>query len=133
MSDYERNKVLRYPLQEKDYNRYELTSDNIEEIEDKFKSLFDHRNSSRYFELDCCYGTSQRYLDYNIYHSYGDESGDFGQSRELYDSEKEKYLPIFQQIIPDIDMNLVKLIDYCWYNCTESPDYYSENSFYEEV
>ena len=39
-------------------------------------------------------------------------------------NEKEKYRPIWEQILPGIDMNKVRLVEFCWYNCSEAPDYY---------
>ena len=38
---------------------------------------------------------------------------------------------------PEVDMNKVHLVEFCWYNCSEAPDYYSmdkgKDPFYEEV
>jgi hypothetical protein len=75
------------------------------------------------------------YLDYVIEREYDADGGEWGKTRALYDSEKSKYLPVFQNVVPDIDMDLVRLVEYCWYNCSEADDYYdeTEDPFYKEV
>ena len=64
-----------------------------------------------------------------------DISKSYGKTRALTDREKAKYLPVFQQIDPDVNMNFVRLVEFCWYNCSEAPDYYDETDdpFYREV
>ena len=70
----------------------------------------------------------------NLEYDY-EGSGDYGKIRSLYESEKEKYLPVFKQLDPEIDMNNVRLVEFCWYNGTEAPDYYNEvyDDFYKEI
>ena len=77
--------------------------------------------------------TERRFVDYLL--EYDDDSdGDYGKVRELYNSEKDRYRGIFQQLGP-IDMNKVRLVEFCWYNATDAPDYYDIESdpFYDPV
>ena len=62
-------------------------------------------------------------------------NGDWGKNRPLTTNEKEKYSELFSKI-GVTDMDKVRLVEYCWYNCSEAPDYYDEASgddFYKEV
>ena len=81
--------------------------------------------------------TDGNFIDYKLEHSYGEDCGDWGRNRELYQEEKDKYRPIFEQIFPNIDMNKVRLVEYCWYNCSEAPDYYDDvnekDGFYKPI
>ena len=54
---------------------------------------------------------------------------------KISDSEKEKFRPVFQRIDPDINMDYVRLVEFCWYNGCEAPDYYDpqEDPFYKEL
>ena len=81
-------------------------------------------------------GDSNRYLAYELYSDYGEESGEFGRSRFLTEKEQEKYKKIFSKAIPEefIDPSLFKYVDYCYYNCCECDDYYvKKDSFEEEI
>ena len=119
MSDYCIEKVLRYPINESPWD-----------IEDKCPSLFNKELPS--FQVA---PTESDFIDYVLESDYGHDSGDWGRNRALSENEKAKYLPIFQQILPNINMDEVRLVEYCWYNCTEAPDYYDEedNDFDAEV
>ena len=121
MSDYCREKVLRYPINEDPWN-----------IETKYSSLFGGRLPN--FQVA---PTESNFIDYVLESEYGTSIGDWGRNRELYQEEKDKYRPIFEQIFPNIDMNKVRLVEYCWYNCSEAPDYYDnkngKDGFYEAV
>lgn len=77
--------------------------------------------------------TESAFVDYILEYD-GDSDGEYGKVRELYDSEKDKYRDIFQQL-GTIDMNKVRLVEFCWYNATEAPDYYDIESdpFYDPV
>lgn len=121
MSDYCRQKVLRYPV---DTDPWEIEKNNIK----LFKSLRDLPT----FQIA---PTVSTFIDYVLEDEYGYGCGDWGKNRELYDTEKEKYKPVFEQIIPDVDMDKVRLVEYCWYNCSEAPDYYdnTNDKFYDEV
>lgn len=129
MSDYCRNLVLRYPI----------TEDQAEELEEKLSNTHLGRHyKDGYFET--CGATDHNYdykyfLDYVVKSSYGEECGDFGKIRKLQALEAEKFKPLFELLIPDIDMSKVKVVDYCWYNCCEPPAYYDEvdDPFYKAL
>jgi hypothetical protein len=78
--------------------------------------------------------TKEAFIDYVLDREW-DCDGDYGKVRELYDSEKEKFRPIFQQLDPDINMDYVRLVEFCWYNGSEAPSYYdpTEDPFYKEL
>ena len=121
MSSYVREKVLRVPL--KNYNI------NIEELENNPKCSYGEVNK---FQIA---PTESKFFDFVIEHEYDVCNDDFGRTRALTNSEKEKYKLLFEEMIPNINMNDVRLVEYCWYNCTEAPDYYNEtnDNFYDEI
>ena len=139
MSTYVREKVLRIPFDK-------LSMDNInnvlaqkyEDYEDDypyyleraFPDLFSYR-TKHMFQIA---PTSESFLDY-VLESEWDADGEYGITRALTDREKEKYRPKFAQIDPDINMDFVRLVEFCWYNCCEAPDYYdgTNDPFYNEV
>lgn len=77
--------------------------------------------------------TERRFVDYLLEYD-GDSDGEYGKVRELYPIESEKYLDTFRQL-GTIDMDKVRLVEFCWYNATEAPDYYDIESdpFYDPV
>lgn len=121
MSDYCREKVLRYPVNEDPWD-----------IEERFTSLFKSHRELPTFQVA---PTESNFIDYILESDYGYDCGDWGRNRALSENEKVKYLPIFQQIFPNINMDEVRLVEYCWYNCTEAPNYYDEedNDFNKEI
>ena len=124
MSDYSRFKVLRYPITKEDRTR-------IENMENYMG--YRRIKGCGYFDIQC---TEKRaYLDYVLKHSYGDECGEFGKTRALTMLEQKTFKHLFTQFFPDIDMKKVRLVDYCWYNCCEPPDYYNpeEDPFYNTL
>lgn len=141
MSTYVREKVLRIP-------RYKMNFAHIvKKLEEKFPKHDVMEDLGFYLEnvLPDQFGygdrnkfqmspTREPFIDYVLDHEY-DCDGDYGKVRELYDSEKEKFRPIFQQLDPDINMDYVRLVEFCWYNGCEAPDYYDpqEDPFYKEL
>lgn len=77
--------------------------------------------------------TERAFVDYILEYD-GDSDGEYGKVRELYSIESEKYLDTFRQL-GTIDMDKVRLVEFCWYNATEAPDYYDIESdpFYDPV
>lgn len=131
MSSYVREKVLRIPIKytnlEAKYGDLESVFDNIA---NDFPELYEYATVGK-FQLA---PTEGYFLDYVLDYEY-DADGEFGKIRDLYESEKQKYKPIFDQILGDCDMDKVRLVEFCWYNCCEAPDYYdkSDDPFFEEV
>lgn len=124
MSDYCHETALRYPISCDDADRI-----------DSMRNYMGYKEITgvSYFTLT---GTDAgMYLDYVIYHSYGDECGEWTKVRNLYESEKLEFKHLFEQFFPDINMNKVNMVDYCWYNCCEPPDCYdvTNDPFYAPV
>lgn len=132
MSDYSRSKVVRLKA-----TLDELGISDIWDIENKFPDLFlsecytEYKKSKKpYFEIA---PTEQPFIDFVIFHSYGEECDDWGRTRELTRNELAKYIPIFQQILPTVKAEQLRYVDYCFYNCCEAPDYFDEDEFFEEI
>ena len=124
MSDYARKKALRVPIE---FTGFDTSNANdiYGELETFIKSVdenFDISPTERFF------------VDYELpTKKYA--NGDWGKNRSLTANEKEKYSELFSKI-GVTDMDKVRLVEYCWYNCSEAPDYYDEASgddFYKEV
>ena len=139
MSTYVREKVLRIPMDKLDITNIrekckELDEDYYDDftwyLEKVFPDLFDYATIGMFKVAP----TEEQYFDYVLDYEY-DAYGEYGKTRALYDSEKEKYLPKFQQIDPNINMDHVRLVEFCWYNGTDAPDYYNDkhDDFYDEV
>lgn len=141
MSTYVREKVLRIPRHKMNFAHVvrileeKFPNENIMDdlnfyIESALPNLFDYATVGK-FQIA---PTEENYIDYVLEYEW-DADGEYGKTRALYDSEKKKYEPIFRQLDPDINMNWVRLVEFCWYNCTEAPDYYDDehDSFYDEV
>jgi len=129
MSDYRHEKALRVPCQ-----KYGIGVDFDKEDPDDFER--EHRELFRGLPCFRFSPTNTLFLDYLLLSEW-DSYGEFGKTRSLYPREKEKYLSVFQQLIPEIDMDDVRLVEYCWYDGTEAPDYYDKSAchddFYDEI
>ncbi len=127
MSDYVKNKVLRYPIPKSILEKYE--KDDIYYVyEDLFPELFNY-NKPNYFTITYAYdydnSIGNYYLDYQLESHYGVDAGDWGFSRELTQEEKEKYILEFKKIFEDVDMDKVHKVVYNYYNGVDEQDYYS--------
>ena len=133
MSSYVREKVLRVPVDciNLDYIKSKVNTDDLCDEEDLYELVDSYLSILDKFEISPTY---EFFIDYVLEYDY-EGSGDYGKIRSLYESEKEKYLPVFKQLDPEIDMNNVRLVEFCWYNGTEAPSYYNDldDSFYKEV
>ena len=116
MSDYRYMRVIRCKV---DMNKIKVSS--IWDLEDKFPDLFDI-SLPRYFEKAPV--EEENYLDYVLESkvSYGE---DWGKSRYLSNDETVKYLPLFQQIYPDVEEKDLRAVEFCWYDCSEAPLYFN--------
>ena len=121
MSDYLRTKAVLYPITEEQADKidkilppYDTTPWHIEGLDDGKKINY--------------------YLSYELDSTYGEDSGDFGFSRKLTEKEVEVFNPEFMSIFfkYNIDQkdrivyssDLLKYVDWCYYNCCEAEDYY---------
>lgn len=144
MSDYNRIKAVRYKLSDEELAHFAVS--NGYELRDKFEKLLGHQigcNPEDRFELAMT--ESDRFLDYVLVDEEGE--GEYGKVRELTAIEKFRYGAILDNqfykmekeagikvhIFP-IQKNF-RLVDFCWYNCCEAPDYFDEEAdeFYDEV
>lgn len=141
MSTYVREKVLRIPMERIDtsYIKNIITEKYPDEdCEDDFSwylekalpDVFDYATVGK-FQIA---PTEEAYFDYVLEKEW-DADGEYGKTRALTENEKAKYLSTFQKIDPNINMDWVRLVEFCWYNCCEAPDYYDHmnDSFYDEV
>ena len=83
--------------------------------------------------------TEEFFIDYNL-PCNDDGEGEWGKVRTLYQTEYDKYEKLFNKLFnyrlrcyPDD----FRLVEYCWYDCSEAPDYFDESTyhddFYDEV
>lgn len=131
MSTYVREKVLRIPLEKLNLQFTEEEKDDLSwSLEERFPDIFDYATEGK-FQLA---PTSCDFVDFVLEKEW-DADGEYGKTRSLSECEKAKYLPKFQQIDPDVNMDDVRLVEFCWYNGCEAPDYYDETDdpFYQEV
>ena len=138
MSCYVREKVLRIPFDKlhKDWfaENFDLNDPDLR-CNLEFNPLFEYFHKDKnYFQAS---PTEEFFIDYVIDRDSDACDGEWGKFRSLTVREQEKYRLVFQQIDPYIDMNDVHLVEYCWYNGTEAPDYYddctSHDDFYDEI
>lgn len=140
MSCYCREKVLRIPVDKINFRR--LEENGIDKsavglyymVDDIYSDIWDYATPGKFSWAPTEY---YKFVDYVLDYDSDADDGSWGKTRSLKETEKEKYRSIFMQIDPDINMNDVRLVEFCWYNSTEAPDYYNEitfhDSFYDEV
>ena len=139
MSTYVKEKVLRIPMERLNMDNIKnILAEKYEDYEDDFSfylentfpEIFDYATVGM-FQIA---PTIESFIDYVLEREW-DADGEYGKTRALNDNEKAKYLSTFQQIDPDVNMDYVRLVEFCWYNGTEAPDYYDDTNdpFYDEV
>lgn len=124
MSDYCHNKVIRMKV-----TPQQLGLDDVWDLEQIHKDLFDFKKNEPYMEIA---PTKESFIDYVLSHTYGKECGEWGNARRLYMKEIEEYLPIFKKIYPNCTADDLRYVDYCWYNCSEAPDYFETDESDEQ-
>ncbi len=83
--------------------------------------------------------TEKFFIDYNL-PCNNEAEGDWGKVRTLSTSEYSKYEKLFNEVF-DYQLRCYptdfRLVEYCWYDCSEAPDYFDESTyhddFYDEV
>jgi hypothetical protein len=134
MSDYHREKVLRIPFDDMNLNP-DSFDDVSHDLWQMFGDIF-YWNNPRVGKFDVA-PTEEWFIDFILEEEYGADCGEWGKVRALTANEKNKYTEVFRKINPDVDMNKVHLVEFCWYNSSEAPNYYSmdrkKDPFYEEV
>ncbi len=69
--------------------------------------------------------TVRPFIDYVLSEHITDEMS-FGKTRALTGAERRRYKSAFRALFPDIDMDDVRFVVFCWYSGCEAPDYYEE-------
>lgn len=124
MSDYQHEKVVRLPFPESILNNFKTEDPNDceEFLKNRLGNLWrnDAKNS---FKLG--YSDESYYIDWLYYYSFGEQSGDWGSVRLLTEKELNTIRPYFNKLGVVYDDKDLRLVDYCYYNCSEPNDYYS--------
>lgn len=141
MSTYVREKVLRIPF-EKLFKICSIsdwfTSDDLDDmswlLEKKFPNEFEYATVGK-FQIS---PTEDEFIDFVLEYEWDSCCEDFGKVRDLYNIEKENFLPVFQRLNPDFtleNIDNVKVVEFCWYNGCEAPNYYDveDDDFYKEI
>jgi hypothetical protein len=131
MSWYVRHKVLRVPINACGLEWLEAVSDAEYALREKYPGAISYKDIGKF---NVTYTTNGWFLDYQLEYEY-DCDGEYGKVRDLDDSEKKMYRPVFQLICPEIDMDKVRLVEYCYYNCCEPDGYYdiTIDPFYQKL
>lgn len=132
MSDYVKHKVLRIPFDNANYSEFDNDFERVRDyFEDEYPDLFDYSTPGKFQFAP----TEGEYIDYVVEVDRDAYDGEYGKIRDLYPSEKEKAYKLFEQVMPNADMSAIRVVEYCWYNCCEAPDYYdySDDDFYKEL
>lgn len=135
MSDYVRYKEIMYPITEEDIKK--VGYNNLEDYWDDFSWNYEENDNFEVqrpvAEVNGEY-VDNYYLCYILKYNYGVGSDDFGRSRPLSITEQEKYKEIFSKKLKDVDPSKFRLVDFCYYNGCDAPDYYlEEDEFNKEV
>ena len=118
MSDYNRIKAV----------RYKPTDEQTQELMEKYSDCWSLDLPKPFTTAP----TEEFYIDYVLDESYGEECGEWGKVRNLTETETNKYVEIFSAIIDNPIPENFRLVDFCWYNCCEAPDYF-DDPFYDEI
>ena len=81
--------------------------------------------------------TESPFVDYILERDSDSDCGEYGKVRDLYPNEYLAWEPIFKREMPNCNFSKARLVEFCWYNCSEAPDYYSDDPeadpFFKEV
>lgn len=138
MSDYVRKKVVRFKIPdfivaeiEKEIEAKDLYLSPQEILAEKYGlEAYAHKpnefavNNGYDFDKD----KSNLFLDFMLDYEYG-ASGDFESVRLLTENEFEKYQKLFSKYFNIIDRNLLRLVEYSYYNGVDEPSVWN----FEEV
>lgn len=135
MSVYVKYKQIMYPITEDDIKK--IGFNDFEDYWDTFSWNYQENDN---FELQLPVAEVNSKWIYNYYlcyileYEWGANCSDFGRSRFLTPTEQEKYKEIFSKKLKDVDPSKFKLVDFCYYNGCDAPDYYlEEDEFNKEV
>lgn len=124
MSDYKHIKAVRLPFPNDIMLKCNV--DDIFDCEPYLKKLlgdiWDSRNKNCFKLVNTNNG---HYIDWIYYSTYGEESGDFGFVRMLTKNELNVIKPYFDKLCVDYKDEDLRVVNYCYYNSCEAPDYYN--------
>lgn len=134
MSDYVREKVIRFKPSDEQFQafrkKYGIDGFYDAECVPELETLFSPRQRTHIFEPA---PTEENYLDFVLEYSYGEDEGDWGKVRNLLPSEQAAAIKLFQKVIPDATAWNMRVVEFCWYNCSEAPGYFEleDDLFYK--
>lgn len=139
MSDYKRTKAVRYKIPEEitkkfreKYNKKYLDPDWFIEYynkQAKEEILIDSYKITKQNEMTIGSGliyndkdsNYEYYIDLILDSNYSENSGDFEFVRLLTQKEFDKYKNNFMKLIPNIKLENLRYVDYCYYNGVDEP------------
>lgn len=69
--------------------------------------------------------TVRPFIDYVLMERLSSKES-YGKTRALTPGERKRYEPAFRRLFPDLDMEDVRYVEFCWYDGCEAPDYYED-------
>lgn len=126
MSDYKREKVVRLPFPKEILNKCNSKDprDCENYLKEKLGKFWENRVNNS-FKLG--YTDTSFYIDWLYHSTYGEESGEWGNVRLLTEKELEVIKPYFDKLEVSYEDKDLRLVDYCYYNCSEPNDHYHLN------
>lgn len=122
MSDYKHETVVRLPFpKELIFKNGDDPWDSEDELKEKLGDLWENGNT---YTFKLGYTDDAYYIDWCYYFSYGEESGEWGTARALSENELNVIKPYFDKLKCNYSEQDLRIVDYCYYNCSEPPDYY---------
>ena len=132
MSMYIKRKVVRLPFPkevlEKVGETHPLDCENY--LQEKFGDYWFDRKRGTGFDIECT--DESYYLDYVVQHET-DEVGEYGFAAYLTDKDNEKYKQLFDLGGFVYNISDLRKVVFCYYNCSECPDYYEPNKNQTEL
>ena len=124
MSDYKHETVVRLPFPKELLKKFDTEDpyDCEDYLREKLGDLWD-RTGKNSFKIG--YTDEGIYIDWLYYSTYGEESGDWGNARLLTQNELVVIKPYFDKIGFPYKNEDLRVVDYCYYNCSEPPNYYA--------
>ena len=133
MSDYVKKRAIRYRIKKHDIQIFEklLIDDDSEWLPELLLQYFNLKDAHELenekdftIGFGCDYENGDEiYIDYLLEYEYG-ANGDYIFSRELTKEENDKYLPMFKERFPSLDIDELHYVDYCYYNGVDEPTVY---------
>lgn len=125
MSYYVHNKAVRLLVNKSVLQK--LGCNNETEFYWSFESLvanicpaLSKSNKTPYFTDES--GETQTYIDLVLYHTIGEECGEWAYAHMLSSQEAALFVPLFNQLGLDVKSEDLRKVDYCYYNSIEAPD-----------